>query len=107
MKRYTYIIHYISPQETVVKDCDNPIDFSAIKSDCLFRFNTPRGTMTINMKNVTSIEEIVNEIDKLSSQYLGDALVRHNFDAKETAKELGVSERTIYRKAKEHGLNVI
>ena len=104
---YTYIIHYTVQQETVLKDCDRPIDWTGMKADSLFRFNTPHGTMTINMRNVTSIEEVVNEIDPLSSQYLGDALMRNHFSAKATAKELDVSERTIYRKAKEHGLNVI
>ena len=108
MRKYTYVIHYTVQQETVVKECDKPIDFETMKPDCLFRFNTPTGTMTINMRNVTTIEEIFVEIDDYLAEgmMLEKALARNNFSAKKTAEELGWMPRTVYRKAKQHNLNV-
>lgn len=51
--------------------------------------------------------EPVNESTSLSdmeSRMIRDSLVRHNGKRKETAEELGFSERTLYRKIKQLGL---
>lgn len=51
--------------------------------------------------------ELVNESKSLSemeSRMIRDALIRHNGKRKETAEELGFSERTLYRKIKQLGL---
>ena len=108
MKRYTYIVHFISSQETILEECDKPIDWKNIKSDSLFQFNIPHGTMTINLSNVTSIEEKVTEIDDYTAEgmMLSEVLARNHFSAKAAAKELGWEPRTVYRKAKMHHLNV-
>jgi hypothetical protein len=61
MKKYTYRVHFIAPQETVVSNCDNPVDWSSIGTDRLCQFNLPKGKVIINMRNVTVIEEIIEE----------------------------------------------
>jgi transcriptional regulator with PAS, ATPase and Fis domain len=39
------------------------------------------------------------------AEHLGEVLSRHNGNRRAVADELGVSERTVYRKLKEYGLN--
>ena len=108
MKRYTYRIHYTTALVTEVKECETPIDWNTLKPGILFRFDSPQGSQLVNMNYVVAIEEIVTEIDDYFAEgmMLGDALVRNHFSANKTAEELGWSPRTVYRKAKQHNLNV-
>ena len=108
MKLYTYKIHYTSSLVTEMKDCENPIDWEKVKPNCVFRFNTPNGSQTVNMAYVTTIVEEVRELDDHFAEglMLEKALARNHFSAKKTAEELGWMPRTVYRKAKEHNLNV-
>ena len=50
------------------------------------------------------VEEAPRSIKELTERSIIEALRRHNFNRKKTAKELGISERTIYRKIKELGI---
>ena len=102
MTLYTYLIHFTTSLVTEMKDCDKPIDWESLKPNSLFRFNTPHGSQMINMAYVTSIEEIVRETDPRSPSDIDLALRRCNGDMKAAAQYLGVSDRTMYRKAKEY-----
>lgn len=53
------------------------------------------------------VEEAPRSIREQTEQSILDALKRNNYNRKRAAKELGISERTIYRKIKELGLNNI
>lgn len=51
----------------------------------------------------TASEEILT-LDDLEKQHIKRALDRHNGNRRATAKELGFSDRTLYRKIKQYGL---
>jgi transcriptional regulator with PAS, ATPase and Fis domain len=66
---------------------------------------------TINIsakhKNITETEEIVDEslsIDEKEMELIRKALEKYNGKRKQAAKELGISERTLYRKIKDHNI---
>lgn len=51
------------------------------------------------------VEESPRSIREQTEQSIADALRRNHFNRKKAAQELGISERTIYRKIKELGLD--
>lgn len=53
----------------------------------------------------TYVEDVPKSIKEQNAQSITDALKRNNFNRKKAAQELGISERTIYRKIKEIGLD--
>lgn len=83
---------------------DRPIDFTAVKPDGMLRLNTPRGTIIINMRWVSSIEETSVDFSPECENDIRNALVRCHGERKAVATLLGISERTLYRKIKELGL---
>ena len=52
------------------------------------------------------VEEAPRSIKEQTEQSIVDALRRNNFNRKRAARELGISERTIYRKIKEMGMKI-
>jgi transcriptional regulator with PAS, ATPase and Fis domain len=59
--------------------------------------------------DIQDTEEIVEESLSLSDNEIGliiKALEKHNHKRKMAAKELGISERTLYRKIKEYGIEM-
>lgn len=52
------------------------------------------------------VEEAPRSIREQTEQSIVEALRRNNFNRKRAAHELGISERTIYRKIKEMGLDI-
>jgi len=59
--------------------------------------------------DIQDTEEIVEESLSLSekeAELIVKALEKHNRKRKQAAKELGISERTLYRKIKEYGINM-
>lgn len=54
----------------------------------------------------TYVEEAPRSIKEQTEQSILEALKRNNFNRKRAAAELGISERTIYRKIKEMGLSL-
>lgn len=59
-------------------------------------------------KNITETEEVVDEslsIDEKEIELIRKALDKYNGKRYKAAKELGISERTLYRKIKEHNIN--
>ncbi|MDR2651949.1 MAG: sigma-54-dependent Fis family transcriptional regulator, partial [Prevotellaceae bacterium] len=72
---------------------------------------TPTNPTPINItakhKNITETEEIVDEslsIDEKEIELIRKALEKYNGKRNQAAKELGISERTLYRKIKEHNI---
>ena len=51
------------------------------------------------------IDEMPMTIEEQYKQQLSDSLKRNNYNRKKTAQELGISERTLYRKIIKFGLN--
>ncbi len=54
----------------------------------------------------TYVEDVPRSIKERTEQSIVEALRRNNFNRKRTARELGISERTIYRKIKELNLKI-
>jgi transcriptional regulator with PAS, ATPase and Fis domain len=70
--------------------------------------NTTPFNITSKHKNITETEEIVDEslsIDEKEIELIRKALDKYNGKRYKAAKELGISERTLYRKIKEHNIN--
>ena len=68
----------------------------------------PPITITAKHKNITETEEIVDEslsINEKEVELIRKALEKYNGKRHKAAKELGISERTLYRKIKEHNIN--
>ncbi len=60
-----------------------------------------------NMKAYYEQAEVVEEslsLEKMEKDFIEKALEKHNNRRKEAAKDLGISERTLYRKIKQYGL---
>ncbi len=68
------------------------------------RVSTPSSDEEIETAE-TYIEEQPQSIKEQTEASILEALKRNNFNRKRAAQELGISERTIYRKIKEMGLN--
>jgi transcriptional regulator with PAS, ATPase and Fis domain len=65
--------------------------------------------ITAKHQNITETEEIVDEslsIDEKEIELIRKALEKYNGKRKHAAKELGISERTLYRKIKDNNINV-
>jgi transcriptional regulator with PAS, ATPase and Fis domain len=63
--------------------------------------------ITANHKNITETEEVVDEslsIDEKEIELIRKALEKYNGKRKLAANELGISERTLYRKIKENNI---
>jgi transcriptional regulator with PAS, ATPase and Fis domain len=56
------------------------------------------------VNNRIEVEESLSLIDK-EKEFIKKALVKHKGKRKQAAKELGISERTLYRKMNEYGLH--
>lgn len=73
--------------------------------------NSPTSVKTINSVDNTDIEdteEFIEEslsIEDKEKELIRKALERHNGKRKYAAQELGISERTLYRKIKEYDIN--
>lgn len=59
--KYSYRVHFTSPQVTEIKDCDKQIDLKEALRDGYIHGTTPNGHILINIRNVTSIEEIIKK----------------------------------------------
>lgn len=60
--KYCYIFHYTTPGVTSkVEGVPEPLNIKGISSDMLLDLIFPTGRTIINMRNVTYIEEIIEE----------------------------------------------
>lgn len=62
---------------------------------------------TINDSNIEDTEEYVEELlslEEKEKELIQKALIKHNGKRKSAAQELGISERTLYRKIKEYDI---
>jgi len=63
--------------------------------------------ITPESQNIQDTEEIIEEslsLEEKEIELIKKALDKHNGKRKYAAEELGISERTLYRKIKEHNL---
>jgi transcriptional regulator with PAS, ATPase and Fis domain len=59
-------------------------------------------------QHIEDTEEYIEEslsLEKHEKELIEKALEKHNRKRKDAAKELGISERTLYRKIKEYNIN--
>jgi len=71
--------------------------------------NVVEFTPRVARSDIQDTEEIVEESLSLSdkeAELINKALEKHNHKRKLAAKELGISERTLYRKIKEYGIGI-
>lgn len=61
MRTYTYKFHFTNTDETVKFERDSKLDWEKLPLYKFARFNTPNGSVIINMRNVTIVEEIINK----------------------------------------------
>jgi transcriptional regulator with PAS, ATPase and Fis domain len=69
--------------------------------------NSAAGNIMSKHKNITETEEIVDEplsINEKEKELIRKALEKHSGRRKQAAQELGISERTLYRKIKENNI---
>jgi transcriptional regulator with PAS, ATPase and Fis domain len=62
----------------------------------------------LDKNNIQDTEEIVEEslsLEEKEIELIKKALEKHNGKRKHAARELGISERTLYRKIKEYDIN--
>lgn len=59
---------------------------------------------TRDIQDATEYEESAMSISEVEKEMIAKALARHNGKRKSAASDLGISERTLYRKIKEYGL---
>ena len=57
-----------------------------------------------DIQDATEYEESAMSISEVEKEMIAKALARHNGKRKSAASDLGISERTLYRKIKEYGL---
>jgi transcriptional regulator with PAS, ATPase and Fis domain len=57
-----------------------------------------------DIQDATEYEESTKSISEVEKEMIAKALARHNGKRKAAASDLGISERTLYRKIKEYGL---
>ena len=65
------------------------------------------GSVDGNLSHITDTEELVEEslsIQGQETELIRKALSKHNGKRKAAAEELGISERTLYRKIKEYDI---
>ncbi|RIH63871.1 sigma-54-dependent Fis family transcriptional regulator [Mariniphaga sediminis] len=69
--------------------------------------NTSRHLQEIDRENIQDTEELIEEslsLEDKEIELIKKALEKHNGKRKYAAQELGISERTLYRKIKEHNI---
>lgn len=99
----TDAISYDDRKHIVNKLYEN-IDMKDTFQDSIYEIKTP----TISKKKIEDTEEIIEEeslslIDK-EIELIKKALSKYNGKRKDAAEELGISERTLYRKIKEYNI---
>ena len=65
-----------------------------------------RSTISYQQQNIQEHEEVeeILSLEEKEKEMIAKALDKHRGKRKYAAKELGISERTLYRKIKEYGL---
>lgn len=66
---------------------------------------SPQVNLNGNMKKPTALEESLS-LEKKEKEMILRALSKHHDNRKKAAQELGISERTLYRKIKAYGIEV-
>ena len=106
MIRYNYIIHYDNGEEAQLNNCRYQIKWQQMTSNSIFRVVLDDKAILLNMAHIVSIEESAYDDDPTSAYNISQAMRRFNGNTMQAAESLGISTRTLYRKAKEHGLDI-
>ncbi|MDR1347324.1 MAG: sigma-54 dependent transcriptional regulator [Prevotellaceae bacterium] len=100
------VVHDLSPgRVTAYYPADTGNDFA--QTNIVTSANPASVNITANRKNITETEEIVDEplsISEKEIELIRKALEKYSGRRKQAAGELGISERTLYRKIKEHNI---
>ena len=102
MTLYTYDIQYDNGETATLKNCDQPFPFEEAMTKQYCKVTFPDQTLLLNMSHVVSVKEVASDLDPTSVEAIAYALSRFNNDTKAAAEYLGISDRTLYRKAKEY-----
>lgn len=84
---------------------------AALREEYIIPAHAPQGTMSIHMPGEvededvdhTEVEEVLS-LEEKEKELILKALAKHRNKRKTAAAELGISERTLYRKIKEYGI---
>ena len=111
MTTYDYRIIHLGGPETRLEGCTERLDLDKMSKVPYFTLNfndtETRGDarrILVNMAHVVSISEYEHTLTVENPDHLRRALVLAHGDRAAAARLLGVSERTLYRKMKEHDI---
>ncbi len=91
------------PEHHILNEQDNTI----IEKPIEFKETPPSEDLSFSKNNIEDTEEIIEvslSLAEIEKEYIIKALNKHKGKRKHAAKELGISERTLYRKIKEYGM---
>ncbi|MDR3286153.1 MAG: sigma 54-interacting transcriptional regulator [Prevotellaceae bacterium] len=107
MNELKKVVHDLSLGRTAAYyPADGAADFA--QQNIVTSANPAAMNITAKHKNITETEEIVDEslsLDDKEIELIRKALEKYHGKRKQAAKELGISERTLYRKIKDHNIN--
>lgn len=112
IKELKELIHEGRNTAAVSQQASQYVSYSPISSDGNIKIQRPASRRSNDSDSdytietaETYVEDVPKSIKEQNTQSIMDALKRNNFNRKKAAQELGISERTIYRKIKEIGLD--
>lgn len=112
IKELKELIHEGRNSSAVNQQPSQYVSYSPISSDGNIKIQRPASRRSNDSDSdytietaETYVEDVPKSIKEQNTQSIMDALKRNNFNRKKAAQELGISERTIYRKIKEIGLD--
>lgn len=92
-------------QAQIIRNLYDSEDINLSKHE---RSSKPMHIPSIDKNNIQDTEEVIEEslsLEDKEIELIKKALEKHNGKRKYAAEELGISERTLYRKIKEHNIN--
>lgn len=99
-----------SDNAKIIRKLYNEDEVDLSESPVFDRFNTPPTVQPVRINNdddILDTEEFVEEslsLEKKEKELIQKALHKHNGKRKNAAQDLGISERTLYRKIKEYNI---
>ena len=111
IKELKELIHEGRNTAAVSQQASQYVSYSPISSDGNIKIQRPASRRSNDSDSdytietaETYVEDVPKSIKEQNTQSIMDALQRNNFNRKKAAQELGISERTLYRKIRKFGL---